>query len=97
MKITYFFGFISVVVICSIPGTRLPIVGADILDHPSLLKSADGVKITLDKIDAQALSNPAHLRAELSARLGVKVVPYQITVLVYITDMARINLFFHKP
>ena len=106
VEITYFFGSISIAVICSIQGTTLPIVcmvvsivilGAYILDHPSLLKSADGVKITLDKIDAQALSNPAHMRAELSARLGVKVVSYQITALDYINDMARINVFFRKP
>lgn len=106
IEITYFFGSISIAVICSVQGTTLPFVGvvvamvllgAYILDHPRILKSADGVKITLDKIDTHALSDPIMMRADLSARLGVEVMSYQITALDYINDMARINVFFRKP
>ena len=106
IEITYFFGSISIAVICSVQGTTLPLVclvvglvlfGAYILDHPRILKSADGVKIILDKIDNHALSNPAQMRADLSLKLGVAVMSYQILSLDYINDMARINVFFRKP
>lgn len=105
VEITYFFGSIAIAVICSIHGTELAFVGVIIglvllgawaLDHPRILKSADGVKITLDKIDSHALSDPEAMRKDLSSRLGVDVMSYQITALDYINDMARINVFFRK-
>ena len=71
--------------------------GAFVLDHPRFLKSADGVKITLDKIDTYALSDPVKMREDLSSRLGVEVMWYQITALDYINDLARISVFFRKP
>ncbi len=106
IEITYFFGSIAIAVICSVQGTTLPFVamvaglvlaGAYILDHPAILKSAAGVKITLDKIDEHALSDPALMRADLSQRLGVDVMSYHIDQLDYINDMARISVFFRKP
>jgi hypothetical protein len=106
IEITYFFGSISIAVICSVQGTTLPFVGLIIamvllgaycLDHPRFLKSADGVKITLDKIDSYALSNPKLMRRELSVRLGVEVMWYQIRELDYINDLARVSVFFRKP
>lgn len=105
VEITYFFGSIAIAVICSIHGTELAFVGVIVslvllgawtLDHPRILKSADGVKITLDKIDSHALSDPEAMRTDLSKRLGVDVMSYQITELDYINDMARINVFFRK-
>lgn len=104
-EITYFFGSVAIAVICSVRGTTLEFVAtvaalillaAWIIDHPRILRSADGVKITLDKIDAHALSRPEVMRADLSARLGVEVMSYQITTLDYINDMARINVFYRK-
>jgi hypothetical protein len=106
IEITYFFGSISIAVICSVMGTTLPfvglvvglvILGAYILDHPRILRSAAGVKITLDKIDGHALSDPALMRRDLSERLGVDVMSYHIDALDYINDMARISVFFRKP
>jgi hypothetical protein len=105
IEITYFFGALVIAVITSVGGTTLPfmmfivalvLAGAYVFDHPSFLRSADGVKITLDKIDQHALSDPAQMRADLSARLGVDVVSYQITALDYINDMARVSVFFRK-
>ena len=106
IEITYFFGSISIAVICSVQGTTLPFVGlvaglvitgAYVLDHPRILKSASGVKITLDRIDGHALSDPALMRADLSARLGVDVMSYHIDTLDYINDMARVSVYFRKP
>jgi Domain of unknown function (DUF4956) len=106
IEITYFFGAISLAVISSVQGTTLPFVtfiaamilfGAYVFDHPMLLRSAAGVKITLDKIDAHSLSDPAMMRADLSSRLGVEVVSYNILALDYINDMARVDVFFRKP
>ncbi|MBW4709016.1 DUF4956 domain-containing protein [Roseobacter sp. YSTF-M11] len=105
VEITYFFGAIAIAVICSIQGTEIAFVGVIVslvlagawaLDHPRILQSADGVKITLDKIDPHALSDPETMRKDLSNRLGVDVMSYQITALDYINDMARINVFFRK-
>ncbi len=106
LEITYFFGSMAIAVICSVKGTSLPFVGmiiglvllgAYVFDHPNILRSADGVKITLDKIETHALSDPARMRWDLSQRLGVEVVSYQIVGLDFITDMARVNVFFRKP
>lgn len=105
-EITYFFGSVAIAVICSVRGTTLEFVAtvaalillaAWVIDHPRILRSADGVKITLDKIDAHALSNPDVMKDDLSSRLGVEVMSYQITALDYINDMARINVFYRKP
>ncbi len=105
IEITYFFGALVIAVICAVGGPEISFVllvvalvllGAFVFDHPQFLRSADGVKITLDKIDGHALSSPAQMRADLSARLGVEVVSYQITALDYINDMARVSVFFRK-
>jgi hypothetical protein len=105
IEITYFFGSIAIAVICSIHGTTLPfvgivvgivLIGAYVFDHPRLLRSADGVRITLDKIDGHALSNPDQMRVDLSKRLNVDVMSYQITALDYINDLARITVFYRK-
>lgn len=106
IEITYFFGAVAIAVICAIPGTSpilvgivlvMVLLGAWIFDHPRLLRSADGVKLTLDKIEPHILSDPARMRADLSQRLGVEVMTYQILMLDYINDLARINAFFRKP
>jgi hypothetical protein len=105
IEITYFFGSIAIAVICSVQGTTMPFVatvaglvtlGAFVFDHPRMLRSAYGVKITLDKIEPDALSNAERMQTELSSRLGVDVMSYQIIALDYITDMARINVFYRK-
>lgn len=104
-EITYFFGSVAIAVICSVQGTSLGfagaiatlvVVGAWAIDHPKVLRSVDGIRITLDKIDGCALSDPVAMRAELSQRLGVQVMSYQITALDYINDMARINVYYRK-
>lgn len=105
IEISYFFGSVAIAVICSIKGTTLPFVitvialvllAAYLFDHPRILKSVDGIKITLDKIEPDALSDPNKMRRDLSERLGVEVMNYQIVALNYITDMAQINVFYRK-
>lgn len=105
IEITYFFGSVAIAVICAVKGTSLPftgavtalvLLGAYVLDHPRVLRAADGIKLNLDKIDAHALSDPVAMRADLSKRLGVDVMSYQIVALDYITDMARINVYYRK-
>jgi hypothetical protein len=105
IEITYFFGAIALAVITAVQGTVLPLVGivatvvvigAWLIDHPKILASVNGIKITLDKIDHDALSDPNRMKAELSKRLGVTVMSYQITALDYINDMARISVFYRK-
>jgi hypothetical protein len=104
-EITYFFGSVAIAVICSVQGPSLAfaaavaavvVVGAWAIDHPKVLRSVDGIRITLDKIDSHALSQPQRMREDLSARLGVSVMSYQITALDYINDMARITVFYRK-
>jgi Domain of unknown function (DUF4956) len=104
-EITYFFGSVAIAVICSVQGTTLPFVagvvavvllGAWIIDHPKVLQSVDGIRITLDKIEMHALSDPEAMRSDLAKRLGVEVMSYQITALDYINDMARLHVFYRK-
>lgn len=105
IEITYFFGSIALAVISAVQGTQLlfvtavamvVVLGAWVVDHPRILAAVDGIKVTLDRIDHDALSNPARMQADLSERLGVEVMSYQITALDYVTDMARINVFYRK-
>ncbi|HMO72069.1 MAG TPA: DUF4956 domain-containing protein [Paracoccaceae bacterium] len=105
IEITYFFGAMAIAVICSLKGTSLPftaavvvlvLLGAWIFDHPRVLRSAAGMRVTLDKIDREAISDPVRMRDSLSERLGVKVMSYQITALDYVTDMARVTVFYRK-
>ena len=105
IEITYFFGSVAIAVICSVHGTTIGLVaaiaglvllGAFVVDHPSILRSVDGIKITLDKIEAHSLSDPPAMRADLGRRLGVEVMSYQILSLDYVNDMARINVFYRK-
>lgn len=105
VEITYFFGSVALAVICSVYGTSLPfviavsalvLIGAYILDHPRILSSVDGIKITLDRIDSHALSDPKVMQKDLSERLGVEVMSYQIMSFDYVNDMARINVFYRK-
>ena len=104
-EIAYFFGSVAIAVICSVKGTSLPFVaaitslvvfGTWVIDHPRVLRSVDGIRITLDRIEQHALSEPEAMRAQLSRRLGVDVMSYEITALDYINDMARINVFYRK-
>jgi Domain of unknown function (DUF4956) len=105
-EITYFFGSVAIAVICSVDGIGVPmaavvasvvVIGAWLIDHPRVLQSVDAIKVTLDKIDHDALTDPVAMRAALSKRLGVDVMSYQITALDFINDMARINVFYRKP
>jgi hypothetical protein len=101
IEIAYFFGAIAIAVICSVLGTSLllvimitsfVLVAAFILDHPRMLKSAHGAKLTLDAIDPDILSDWEKTRKSLSDRLGVEVMTFQIIELNYINDLARINV-----
>ncbi|SFR32595.1 DUF4956 domain-containing protein [Litoreibacter janthinus] len=105
IEIAYFFGAIAIAVICSVLGTGLLLVimitsfvllAAFILDHPRMLKSAHGAKLTLDAIDPEILSDWEVTRAALSARLGVEVMTFQIIELNYVNDLARINVQYRN-
>ena len=102
-EISYFFGAIALAVICSVLGTGLlfvlviivfVLVGAWILDHPRMLHSVSSAKLTLDIIEAHVLSDTEKMRADLSARLGVEVMTFQVIELNYVNDLARINVFY---
>jgi predicted membrane protein len=102
-EMTYFFGAVAIAVITSVQGTTVPfaalavsfvLAGAYVIDHPRILQSVSGAKVTLDKINTELLANPAAMRAELSERLGVAVLSYQVLQLDYITEMARLNVYY---
>lgn len=105
IEIAYFFGAIAVAVICSIQGTSLTLVlsitlfiltGAWIFDHPKVLKSSSSTKLTLDKVDPHMLSNVELMRSQLSERLGVEVMNFNIVELNYVNDLARINVYYRN-
>ena len=104
-EMTYFFGSVAIAVICAVQGTTVPfvalivllvLIGAYVLDHPKILQSIAGTKVSLDKIDLTLLSNPEAMRADLSQRLGVDVLSYQVLQLDYISEMARLNVYYRK-
>jgi Domain of unknown function (DUF4956) len=104
-EITYFFGSVAVAVISSVEGlsllvvaslVSLVVVGTWAIDHPRVLESVHSIRVTLDKIDREALSDPESMKAELSKRLGVQVMSYQFTTLDFVNDMARISVFYRK-
>ena len=104
IEISYFFGSIAIAVICSVAGTSLGfvvlitlfvLVGAWIIDHPKMLQSSHSARITLDSIEPHILSDPDTLTKELSERLGVNVLNFQITELNYVNDLARLNIFYN--
>lgn len=103
IEISYFFGSIAVAVICSVLGTGLVLVSlivvfvlvaAWLLDHPAILKSADSAKLTLDRIDEHMLADPDRMRADLSERLGVDVMGFQVIDVNYVNDLASLNVFY---
>ncbi|NNE85905.1 MAG: DUF4956 domain-containing protein [Alphaproteobacteria bacterium] len=105
VEMAYFFGAIALAVITSVLGTSLTLVvlitlfvlaAAWILDHPKVMQSANSAKLTLDKIDQHALSDVERMRAQLSDRLGVEVMNFQIVELNYVNDLARINVFYRN-
>jgi hypothetical protein len=104
-EMTYFFGSVAIAVISSVQGTTIPfvavavlllLVGAYVVDHPKMLQSVSGAKISLDRIPPNLLSDPDALCAELSERLGVEVMSYQVLQLDYITEMVRLNVHYRK-
>lgn len=91
--------------ICSVLGTGLVFVllvvgfvvaAAWVLDHPNMMKSAHGAKVTLETIDPDILSDTEKTRWLLSERLGVDVMTFQIIELNYVNDLARINIFYRN-
>ncbi len=103
IEMTYFFGSVAIAVICSIKGgtylfeatiVAIVVIGTYIIDHPRMLQSVGGAKVTLDRIDQALFSNPKSVRAELSTQLGVDVVSYQVLQLDYINEMVRLNVYF---
>lgn len=105
IEITYFFGSIAIAVITSVNGTSLALVlsvvvfvllAAWIIDHPKMLKSVSSAKLTLDRIEPHILQDHERMRADLSARLKVNVMTFQIVELNYVNDLARINVFYRK-
>lgn len=105
IEISYFFGSIGLAVICSVMGTSLTlvatiatfvIVAAWIIDHPRMLRSSSSAKLTLDRIEPQILSDYEGMRSELSGRLGVEVMTFQILEVNYVNDLVRLNVFYRK-
>jgi len=103
IEMTYFFGSVAVAVICSVQGTSaqfaasiiaLVLAGTYIIDHPKMLRSIGGAKVTLDKIDQTLFSDPPAMRRTLSDQLGVEVLSFQVLQLDYINELARLNVYF---
>ncbi len=103
IEISYFFGAVAIAVISSVLGTSLllvgviaaaVVIGAWLLDHPRLLKTADSAKLTLDRIEPHVLTDPERMRADLSARLGVEVMLFTVVEINYVNDLARIIVFY---
>lgn len=105
IEITYFFGSVSIAVICSVKGTSLlfvlvtviaVLVSVFLIDHPKILPPVNTLRITLDKIETYALSDPEKMCMDLSHRLGVEVLSYQIKSLDFINDLVIVHVNYRK-
>ena len=105
IEITYFFGSVSVAVICSVKGTTIlfvlitavaVLISVFLIDHPKILPPVNTLRITLDKIETYALSDPQKMCAELSNRLSVTVLSYQIKSLDFINDLVVVHVNYKK-
>jgi hypothetical protein len=104
-QITYFFGSVALAVITAVLGTNLVLItlivtcvllSAYILDHPSVLKRVDTIKVTLDKIPAYVISNEELMREELTEKFGVDVLSYKIIDIDYITEKVRVDVHYRS-
>lgn len=103
--IAYFFGSISIAVITSIPDTHqgylfavlvIVLLAAYVVDHPSILRTASQVKLTLDTIPDAVLSDPQALNRHLSDKLGVTVMSSRVTNVNYVTDIVNVEVHFRS-
>lgn len=101
--IAYFFGSVSIAVITSVGGTNLTFVllmlgivllAVYVIDHPRILRSASQMRVTLDFIPQNLLSDPDSLHRELSQRLGVRVVAVRVCSVCYVTDVVQAEVDF---
>ena len=97
----YFFGSISIAVIAAIEGTAitfitvmtaLVLLAVYLIDHPRILKSVTNVKVTLDNIPRDVISDPEALRSELTQRLGVDILSYRIISVSYVDEVVQAEI-----
>ncbi len=104
-EITYFFGSISVAVICSVQGSTYALIaiialfiliGAYIIDHPKVLGSVSTIKVNIEITDPKLLSSPDEMRGELSKLLGVEVLSFQATSIDFIAGKSRLSVNYRE-
>ncbi len=101
--IAYVFGSVSIAVLASVPGTALDFVvlmlvvvvaAVYVIDHPRILHSANQMRLTLDTIPPDVLSDPESLIAALSDKLGVRVVSVRVISVDYVTEVVQVEVNF---
>jgi Domain of unknown function (DUF4956) len=106
IEMTYFFGSVAVAVICSVQGNSpqfavmiigLVLTGTYVIDHPKMLRSISGAKVTLDKIDKSLFSDATAMRKALSQQMDVEVLSFQVLQIDYINELVRLNVYFRIP
>lgn len=104
-QISYFFGSISFAVINAIMTeassfviliSSMVLIGAYFFDHPSLLRSVSTIRLTLDFIPENMLSDEKKMLEELSTRLGVIILSYKIISTDYISEMVSLDVHYRK-
>ena len=99
--IAYFFGSISIAVVCAINGTSIVFVmmmtllmltAVYIIDHPEILKSVNQASVRFDAIPEGFMSEPSVLKDALSKRLGVEVLSYRILSVCYVTEVIQVEV-----
>lgn len=102
VEMVYFFGSVAIAVICSVKSSTIALpalislfvlLSVYVIDHPRMLRSVRSVKLFLDQIDADLLSDQEATAARLGKRLNVEVLSYEVLQLDYINEMARINVY----
>lgn len=106
IQIAYFFGAVAIAVICSVAGTPMVemvfvtavvLLGVYVVDHPALWGQTKTIKLTLDEVDLELLSDPSVVAAKLNARLGVQIDSFEVVNLSLNGKGASIRVTYQVP
>ena len=103
IELTYWFGSMSIAVISAMGSSgyfmtvtcnALVVCSAWIIDNPRLLRSVETMKVTLDEIDNNLLSDKTAMRKFLSTKWDVDVMSYWVKRIDYVKDMAELEIYY---
>lgn len=106
VEIAYFFGAVTIALICSIGPTSIMnviavcgvvLAGVWIVDHPALMRGSLTMTVTLDDIDPQMLLDHARVKKVLAGKLAADVLNYRVLEMDLSTGIAVLSVSYRRP